>query len=144
MGRFQAMLLCALPWLTTAAFADELIQSGRWKVSSKTEMNGAAMPPQAKDRCLTPDDTADVGKTFGPAIGTVNSTCERTEFAANGRSLKWRLLCKGQIDMDISGDFAFDSSQHYTALVLTKGWMAGTLINDIRTELEGERVGDCP
>ncbi|MEA2944784.1 MAG: hypothetical protein QOI40_114, partial [Alphaproteobacteria bacterium] len=74
---------------------------------------------------------------------TVNSTCERTEYEASGRTLKWRLQCKGQIDMDVSGDFNFDSPVHYTATILTKGWMAGSLMSDVKTELTGERVSEC-
>jgi uncharacterized protein DUF3617 len=101
------------------------------------------MPPQVKARCLTPEQASDVSKTFGPEIGTVNSTCERTEYEATGRRLKWRMQCKGQLDMDISGDFNFDSPLHYTATIASKGWMAGSLMSDVKTELEGERVNEC-
>jgi hypothetical protein len=31
---------------------------------------------------------------------------------------------------------------HYTAAITSKGWMPGSLISDVNTELEGERVGD--
>jgi hypothetical protein len=77
-------------------------------------------------------------------MGTVNSTCERTEYDATGRILKWRLQCKGQLDMDVAGSFNFDSPVHYTATIVSKGRMAGALISDVKTELEGERVGECP
>jgi hypothetical protein len=60
-----------------------------------------------------------------------------------GQKLKWRLQCKGQIDMDVAGEFNFDSPSHYTATVITKGWMGGMLTNDVKTELEGERVSEC-
>ena len=73
----------------------------------------------------------------------MNSTCERTEYEATGRRLKWRMQCKGQLDMDISGDFNFDSPLHYTATIASKGWMAGSLMSDVKTELEGERVNEC-
>jgi hypothetical protein len=143
MNRFCMMLLCALAAMTTAAAADDLIAPGQWKVTTKTVMNGGAMPPQVKARCLTAEQTADIGKTFGPAMTTVNSDCARTEYDVTGRKLKWRLQCKGQIDMDVAGEFNFDSSSHYTAIVITKGWMAGMQTNDVKTELEGERVGEC-
>jgi hypothetical protein len=136
-------LLCALPVLTVAAAAENLIEPGQWKITTNTLMNGAPMPPQVKARCLTPEQAGDVGKTFGAAIDTVNSSCERTEYQATGRTLKWRLQCKGQIDMDVSGDFNFDSPVHYTATILTKGWMAGSLMSDVKTELTGERVSEC-
>jgi hypothetical protein len=136
-------LLCALAVLTVAAAAENLIEPGQWKITTNTLMNGAPMPPQVKARCLTPEQAGDVGKTFGAAIDTVNSSCERTEYQASGRTLKWRLQCKGQIDMDVSGDFNFDSPVHYTATILTKGWMAGSLMSDVKTELTGERVSEC-
>jgi len=143
MNRFWISLLCAFPVLTAAAVAENSIEPGQWKVTTNTLMNGAATPPQVKSRCLTPEQAGDIGKTFGPAMTTVNSTCERTEYEAGERRLKWRLQCKGQIDMDVSGDFNFDTPTHYTASISTKGWMAGALMSDVKTELEGERVSEC-
>jgi len=134
---------CALVALSASAAAETSIEPGQWKVTTHTMMNGGAMPPQVKARCLSAEQAGDVGQTFGPTIGTVNSNCERTEFEASGRSLKWRLKCKGQIDMDVAGDFNFDSPMHYTATIITKGWMAGSLMSDVKTELEGEHVGAC-
>jgi hypothetical protein len=142
MNRFWISLVCALA-VPAAAAAENSIEPGQWKVTTNTLMNGAATPPQVKSRCLTPEQAGDIGKTFGPAMTTVNSTCERTEYEASERRLKWRLQCKGQLDMDVSGDFNFDSPTHYTARITTKGWMAGALMSDVKTELEGERVSEC-
>jgi hypothetical protein len=47
------------------------------------------------------------------------------------------------MDMDVAGVFNFDSPRHYTAVILTRGYMAGALTNDVKTELEGEHVGAC-
>jgi hypothetical protein len=138
------ILLCALAVPTAAAAEENLIEPGQWKITTNTRMNGAAAPPQVKARCLTPEQTGDIGKTFGPEGTTVNSTCERTEYEAAGRKLKWRLQCKGQFDIDVAGDFNFDSAVHYSATITTKGWMAGSLMSDVKTELEGERVSECP
>jgi hypothetical protein len=114
-----------------------------WKVTSNTRMNGATAPPQVKLRCLSPDQAGDVGKTFGPESATVNSSCERTEYQATGPTLKWRVQCKGQLDMDVSGDFNFDTPLHYRGTIASKGWMAGALMSDVKVELEGERVSEC-
>jgi hypothetical protein len=143
MRGFGLALCCVLAALAVAAAADNLIEPGQWKVTTNTRMNGSAMPLQVKARCLTPEQAGDVGTTFGPAMTTVNSDCSRTEYEVTGRKLKWRLQCKGQIDMDVAGEFNFDSSSHYTAVIATKGWMAGALMTDVRTELEGEHVGEC-
>ena len=143
MNRFCMLAFCGVALWTAPAAADDLISAGQWKVTTNTVINGGAMPPQVKARCLTAEQTADIGKTFGPAMTTVNSDCARTEYDVTGRRLKWRLQCKGKIDMDVAGEFNFDSPSHYTATVITKGWMGGMLTNDVKTELEGERVSEC-
>jgi len=143
MTRFWMILLCSPQLVATSAAADNLIEPGQWKVIATTVVNGAAAPPQAKARCLTPEQVGDLAKTFGPVSGTINSTCEQTEYEANGRTLKWRLQCRGQLDVDVAGQFNFDSPLHYTATITSKGRMAGSLISDVKTELEGERVSEC-
>ena len=138
------MLLCALPVLIVSAEASDLaIEPGDWKVTSTTVMNGATSLPAVKGRCLTPEQAGDVAKTFAPVSGTVNSTCEPAASETTGRVLKWHLQCKGQLDLDVLGSFNFDSPSHYTATVISKGRMAGQLISDVKTDIEGERVGEC-
>ncbi len=97
-----------------------------------------------EDALLHPEQAGDVTRTFGPVSGTTNSTCEPAEYETTATTLKWHLQCKGQLDLEIIGSFSFDSSSHYTAIVASKGWMAKQLISDVKTEVEGERVGDCP
>jgi hypothetical protein len=145
--RMKRFCLVSFAWLAVLiipAAAENSITPGQWKVTSNTTMNGATMPPQVKARCLTPEQAGDLAKTFAPVMGTVNSSCERTEYEASEGTLKWRMQCKGQLDMDVLGHFTFDSQTHYTATITTKGSMAGALISDIKTELEGEHVGECP
>ena len=104
MTRLAMTLLCGLPALLAAARAETLaIQPGQWKVTTNIVMNGAAAPPQVKLRCLTPEQAGDVAKTFGPVSGTVNSSCEPADPETTGRTLKWRLQCKGQLDLDVLG-----------------------------------------
>jgi hypothetical protein len=144
MIRFAMTWLCALPVLMVSAQADDLtIEPGQWKTTSNTVINGAAAPPSAKARCFTPEQAGDITKTFGPVSSTINSTCAPTVFETTGRKMKWHLLCKGQLDLDIQGSFNFDSPSHYTALITSQGRMAGALISDVKTEVEGERVGEC-
>src|SRR5262249_24743790 len=114
MTRFATILLCWLLPLAAAHAAEALIEPGEWKVTSPTVINGAAQPPQAKSRCITPEQANDVVKTFGPVSGTINSTCADPDIQTTGRTLTWRLTCRGQLDADVAGRFNFDSSQHYT------------------------------
>ena len=144
MIRFGMTLFCLLQVPASSAAAETLsIEPGQWKVTSNTLMNGAAMQPGVKARCLTPDQAGDVAKTFGPVADTVNSTCAPAAYETSGTKLKWHLQCRGQLDIDVSGDFNFDSSTHYTATISSKGWMAGSLMSDVKTEIVGERVSDC-
>ena len=143
MTRFAMLSVCVAALMASAAKAEGLIEPGQWKVTTTTTMNGAASPPQDKMRCITPDQAADVAKTFGPVAGTVNSTCDTPKSELNGRVLKWRLQCRGTLDLDVDGDFNFDAPRHYSATVISKGKMAGQLISDVKSELQGERVGEC-
>jgi hypothetical protein len=144
MIRYGMAMLCSLTVLMVSAQADNLtIEPGQWKVTSNTVMNGAAAPPAVKGRCLTPEQAGDVAQTFGAVSGTVNSTCEPAASEIDGRTMKWHLQCRGQLDLDVFGSFNFDSPTHYTATVISKGSMAGRLISDVKTDLEGERVGEC-
>jgi len=145
MNTFGLVLVCSVAMLAASARADSLsIEPGQWKVTAKTAVNGAAQPPKVTLSCLTPEQAGDVTRGLGPSMGTVNSTCAPTEFQIKVGQMKWRLQCKGQIDIDLLGDYTFDSMSHYTATVLSKAWMGGAQVSDVKTELEGERVGPCP
>jgi Protein of unknown function (DUF3617) len=132
----------ALVLMTVVARADGL-QAGQWKVVSKPENNGMAGPQVENMRCLTEEDVKDLDRTFSPVSRTTNSTCERTEHESTPQRLKWRLQCTGQLDMDVAGEFLFDSPQHYTARVTARSSMMGRVLNDVRTAIEGQRIGEC-
>ena len=138
-----AIALVGLLATATAAAAETLIEAGEWKVTSSAVINGATQPAQSKSRCVTPEQADNVAGTFGPVSGTVNSDCEAPTVETAGKTLKWRLQCRGQLDIDATGEFNFDSPRHYTAIITSKGKMAGALISDVRTDIEAERVGDC-
>lgn len=126
-----------------AAAETPSIQSGEWMVTSRTVANGAADQPVSRPRCLTPQQTSDLATTFGPQMGTVNSTCAPPALEMTGRTLTWRLECRGQLDMKVEGDFSFDSPSQYRATIISKAWMAGSLISDVKTDVQGERIGEC-
>jgi hypothetical protein len=127
----------------TGAAAENLIEAGEWKVTSTGVVNGTTSRPQAKSRCITPEQAENVAATFGPVSGTVNSDCAAPTIDAAGKTLKWRLQCRGQLDIDAAAEFTFDSPRHYTAVITSKGKMAGALISDVKTDIEAERVGEC-
>ena len=123
MTRFAIVLLSSLPALAAAAAAENLIEAGEWKVTSTAVINGTTSPPQSKSRCITPSrpqtSPPPSDRFRAPSIENEAPTIE-----AAGKTLKWRLQCRGQLDIDATGAFTFDSPRHYTALITSKGKMA--------------------
>lgn len=127
----------------TAAAADG-IDPGLWKVISRTETGGVIGPPHETSKCLTAEQTRDLGTTFSPVPATINSVCAPIERSLSGGKLTWRLTCRGQLDMELTGEFDFDSPHHYTATVHTMAQMAGMTMVDSRNLLEGQWLSECP
>jgi hypothetical protein len=139
----KAVVLAALvPLATPIARADGL-QPGLWRVLTHPVIDGVAGRVQENTRCLTPADVADPGKTFSPVGQTVNSTCEMVEHELTPQRLKWHLQCTGQFDMDLTGEFLFETPEHYTAVVTTAASIGGRQMQAGRMTVEGERVGEC-
>ena len=140
----RACALAAAIVLTIAqdAAADGLL-AGEWHTVQTPEINGVIGPPQKGTRCLTPEAVADLDTTFSPVSRTTNSSCERVEHELTPQRLKWRLQCSGQIDMDVTGEFNFDSPEHYVAIITARSFMQGRLMQSVRTSIAGQRVGDC-
>jgi len=129
--------------LAAAANADG-IEPGLWQIVGQRESGGVKEPPHESSKCLTADETRDLAATFSPIPRTVNSVCAPIERSLNGPRLIWHLVCKGQLDMELSGDFNFDSPHHYTATVRTKAALAGSPMIDTQDTLEGRWVSACP
>lgn len=122
---------------------NERIDAGLWKVTTRLVMNGAPRPVEVKNRCLSPEQAGDLLGTFGPEVASVNTECKSERAMQNGR-LQWRMQCRGQIDIDVTGDFTFDNTRHYSATVATKAFMAGQKVADSSAAIEGEHAGACP
>ncbi len=125
------------------AYADG-IEPGLWKTINRNEAGGVVSPPQEASTCLTAEQTDDLPTTFSPISRTVNSACAPIERSFDGQKLTWRLVCKGQLDMELNGAFDFDSPHHYTATVRTKAAMGGMTMADARQTIEGQWVSACP
>ena len=138
----RVLLAFTLTCVALAAGAQEL-QPGQWRVVTRP-LTGLAMPPGVAMRCLTPEEVKDPGKTFAPQVSTVNSDCERTKFELEPGSLTWRLQCKGQLDMDVAGQFVFESPTKYSAIIATKAAMMERVVQESVVTITAERVGDCP
>jgi Protein of unknown function (DUF3617) len=135
-------LLAACGLMPRAAAADG-IEPGEWKLTETIVMNGNKTTAQTRTRCLSPEQAGDTAATFSPEYRTVNSGCERVEFNSSATALRWRMRCTGQLDMDVTGNFTFDTTKHYTATIVSKGAMGGQEFVNTVVSIEGEHVGDC-
>ena len=143
MSVLRHLALSAAVLLTASgAFADE-IEPGLWRVTTRTETGGVIGPPHESSKCLTAEQTHDLATTFSPVPSTVNSVCAPIERSLVKRRLSWRQVCKGQLDMELTGDFNFDSPHHYSGTVRTKASMAGMQMVDSQNTLEGEWISEC-
>jgi len=143
--RLSGLMACAVAALLLAAQradADGLL-AGLYRIEQSPIVDGIAAPVQRSMRCLTAEAVADLDKTFSPVSRTTNSACERTEHDLTAQRLKWRLQCTGQLNMDIAGEFVFDT-ERYTATLSTEASMAGQVMHRSRVTIEAQRVGDCP
>lgn len=138
---FGLLVACALGGSTVLA---DGIEPGLWQVISRTQTGGVIGPPHESSKCLTPQDVADLATTFSPVSRTVNSTCAPIERSLAGSRLTWRLTCKGQLDMELTGEFNFDSPRHYTATVQSKAAMAGMPMVDSQENIEARWLSACP
>lgn len=127
-----------------ASTAAEGIEPGLWQVTSRTQTGGVIGPPHESSKCLTPQDVADLATTFSPVSRTINSTCAPIEHNLSGSHLIWRLTCRGQLDMELTGEFNFDSPRHYSATVQSKAAMAGMPMLDSQENIEARWLSACP
>src|SRR5580704_5432932 len=134
-----ALTAAMLALAATAASAGG-IDPGLWKVISRTETGGVIGPPHESSKCLTAAETADLPTAFSPISRTENSVCAPIERSFTDGKLTWQLTCKGQLDMELTGDFTFDAPHHYSGTVRTKAQMGGVRMVDSQQTIEGQWV----
>jgi hypothetical protein len=121
----------------------EGIQAGLWKITASMETGGTTGPPHEQFKCLTAEQVKDLPTTFSPQATTINSICAPIERTFDGEKLHFHLICKGQLDMELTGAFDFDSQQHYTGTVEAKAAMAGQTMPPSLQNLDAHWVSEC-
>jgi hypothetical protein len=140
---FTAFALAGLALAAPAACADG-IDPGLWQITSYAGSGGVTGPPHQSSKCLTAEQTNDLSATFSPIANTINSVCAPIERRLDGPLLTWHLVCKGQLNIELTGEFNFDSPHHYTGTVHTKAEMAGMPMADSQNTVEGRWLSACP
>jgi hypothetical protein len=141
--RFVALSAAALLLSASVALADG-IDPGLWKITTRIESGGVVGPPHETQKCLTAEQTRDVATTFSPVSRTINSECAPLERSFAGTKLTWKLVCKGALNMELSGDFTFDGPRHYSATVGNTAAMAGMPATNTKNMIEAEWISECP
>jgi hypothetical protein len=139
-----AAVVAAILALSAATAVADGIEAGLWKVTTTSVTGGSAGPPRLSSKCLTEEQVRDLAATFSPIASTINSTCEPIERSFDGKKLVWHLVCKGQLDMQLDGEFDFDGPHHYTGTVVSAASMAGQPMPGSKSTVEGEWVSACP
>ena len=139
-----AAAFAAVPILTASATFADGIEAGLWKITTTVDTAGMIGPPRQTAKCLTAEQVGNLPATFSPVATTINSDCAPMERSFDGKELKWHLVCKGQLDMELTGEFNFDNPHHYTGMVQTKASMAGQPMPESKNAVEGEWVSACP
>jgi hypothetical protein len=139
---FLAGCVLALSAVTVPVRA-EGIDAGLWRSTQTPTINGIAGPPRETMRCLREAEVNDLKRTFSPVYGTTNSACEQVEDELMPQRLKWRLQCRGQLDMDVAGEFVFERRDRYTATIVASSSMLGKVMQEVHTRIEADRVGEC-
>jgi hypothetical protein len=137
-----ALSVAGVAVAATVAFAGG-IDPGLWRIIHRTETGGVIGPPHESSKCLTAEEAGDLPKTFSPVPKTVNSECGPIERSFDGDRLSWKLVCKGQLNMELTGEFNFDAPHHYSATMRTKAEMAGQMMIDSQDTLEAQWVSEC-
>jgi Protein of unknown function (DUF3617) len=137
-----AAVTAILAAMLSAACAEE-IQAGLWKITTIVETGGMTGPPRDTFKCLTPAQVKDLPATFSPQATTINSICAPLERTFDGEKLNFHLICKGQLDMELTGAFDFDSAHHYTGTVEAKAAMAGQTMPGSVQKLDAQWVSEC-
>jgi hypothetical protein len=127
----------------SVALADG-IEAGLWKITTTIETGGRTGPPRQTSKCLTAEQVKDLPTTFSPVANTINSDCAPIERSFDGKTLKWHLVCKGQLDMELTGAFTFDSPHHYNGTVASTASMEGQQMPGSKNTVEGVWVSACP
>jgi hypothetical protein len=140
LAAFAAAAVAAAP--NSTAFADG-IEAGMWKITTTVESGGVVSPPRQSAKCLNADQVANLPVTFSPVATTINSECAPMERSFDGKELKWHLVCKGDLNMELTGDFVFDSPHHYSGSVQTKASMAGQPMPESKNSVDAEWVSAC-
>ena len=114
------------------------MRSGKWEVSSTTEMSG--MPMQMKIPPVTFSMCIDKQPPDKPPIAA-DKSCKFSNYKVTGDAATWKMECEGHGKMSGEGSILFkgDTYTGASSMVMQMGGMSMQMKNTY----SGKRLGDC-
>lgn len=126
-------LLAALP--ATAA----QLQDGQWSMTTRTSMDGKAVPPVTVSYCVTPEQARAPVETVAQIDELMKAQkCRLLDQKQGADSLSYRLVCAGTMTMTAVGQFTFSATTYTGTLDVTMG--NGSRM---RSDITARRTGAC-
>ncbi len=116
-------------------FAEPNLKSGKWEITTKTEMPGMPMqmPPVTHTQCMSQDDIVPQNRQPG-------QECQISNVNMSGDTVTWTMVCTNQGGtMEGKGKITYqgDQMQGTMEMVMKGGGMQMT------NKIKGRRIGNC-
>ena len=116
---------------------------GLWQFVNQDVGGGQARPAVTVTHCIKPQDiAADHWVAFLDTAAS-DPACNRTDLHSSTNSIEWKFVCNGQASWIREGSIRFDSQEHYTGTVSTKGKPTSNAPSDDVLHTDGKWVGTC-
>lgn len=122
----MVLLVAASPASVWAAGSDEL-----WKMTTKMDMPGMAMPAMTETVCLPK------GGSYKPGKVPHQKNCEMSDLKVSGNKTSWKMHCSGRDAMDGSGEVTRTATTMKGTMKLSSKEIQMT------QDISGKRVGTC-
>ncbi|MCG5514530.1 MULTISPECIES: DUF3617 family protein [unclassified Ectothiorhodospira] len=124
-----------------AAQADELdLQPGQWEFTNVTGVEGDTPFPEqthTSTECITAEDVA-----RGPDFLQVEDNCEVTNMDMTSTTMTYDMVCTEEgMEVDMRAELQFMGDRLEGQMTANLESPMGPLV--MRTEITGERIGDC-
>ncbi len=135
-----ATLIVGLALVANAQVGGLRAEPGLWQMTLRGERNGQTLPVQSHRHCVSPRELADPLSAFAPP--PPRQSCRRTRLRTSEIGIYWGFECLGQSAIVTDGSITFDSPEHYTGMIGTRGLVKGQQLLET-VSIEGQRVGAC-
>ena len=138
-----AILTAILGSASVSRAAGDLMQAGKWEVTSSTEIEGMAhrVPPMTFTHCVKPEDVKDPHKMIQQSQQQ-RDNCEMKDVKVEGNKVTWSVECHGKNAVKGTGTMVYGSGTYEGTIEME---MSGSERGPMKmtTHLKGRRLGDC-